>query len=151
MDGQTISTNSGSIGVYNNPYYPTDLMLVYANISGSFGGLTLAPQNGLIVALQDVTGTIFNDVSLPGPELQTNYFTSGNASFLQLMSTDSYRYDNKQAIVSRGELAGLPITPSNIVSQQYIGAVPEADTSAMLLMGAGVMGFMARRRKQAAA
>jgi hypothetical protein len=29
--------------------------------------------------------------------------------------------------------------------------VPEADTSAMLLMGAGVMGFMARRRKQAAA
>ena len=25
--------------------------------------------------------------------------------------------------------------------------VPEADTSAMLLMGAGVMGFMARRRK----
>ena len=30
-------------------------------------------------------------------------------------------------------------------------AVPEADTSAMLLMGAGVMGFMARRRKQTAA
>ena len=30
-------------------------------------------------------------------------------------------------------------------------AVPEADTSAMLLMGAGVMGFMARRRKQVAA
>jgi len=30
-------------------------------------------------------------------------------------------------------------------------AVPEADTSAMLLIGAGVMGFMARRRKQAAA
>ena len=29
--------------------------------------------------------------------------------------------------------------------------VPEAGTSAMLLMGAGVMGFMARRRKQAAA
>jgi hypothetical protein len=30
-------------------------------------------------------------------------------------------------------------------------AVPEADTSAMLLMGAGLMGFIARRRKQAAA
>jgi hypothetical protein len=29
--------------------------------------------------------------------------------------------------------------------------VPEADTSSMLLMGAGVMGFMARRRKQVAA
>jgi hypothetical protein len=32
-----------------------------------------------------------------------------------------------------------------------IAPVPEADTSAMLLMGAGVMGFMARRRKQLAA
>ena len=30
-----------------------------------------------------------------------------------------------------------------------IAPVPEADTSAMLLMGAGVMGFMARRRKHA--
>ena len=34
---------------------------------------------------------------------------------------------------------------------QSVAAVPEADTSAMLLMGAGVMGFMARRRKQVAA
>ena len=34
---------------------------------------------------------------------------------------------------------------------QSVPAVPEADTSAMLLMGAGVMGFMARRRKQVAA
>jgi len=32
-----------------------------------------------------------------------------------------------------------------------VAAVPEADTSVMLLMGAGVMGFMVRRRKQAAA
>jgi len=30
---------------------------------------------------------------------------------------------------------------------QSVAAVPEADTSAMLLMGVGVMGFMARRRK----
>jgi len=34
---------------------------------------------------------------------------------------------------------------------QSVAAVPEADTSAMLLMGAGVMGFIARRRKQVAA
>ncbi len=32
-----------------------------------------------------------------------------------------------------------------------INPVPEADTSAMLLMGAGVMGFMARRRRNAQA
>ena len=38
-----------------------------------------------------------------------------------------------------------------ITSISSVAAVPEADTSAMLLMGAGVMGFMARRRKQVAA
>jgi hypothetical protein len=36
-------------------------------------------------------------------------------------------------------------------SDYFITPVPEADTSAMLLMGAGLMGFMARRRKQVAA
>ena len=41
------------------------------------------------------------------------------------------------------------IRASDIVSYAFINTapVPEADTSAMLLMGAGVMGFMARRRK----
>jgi hypothetical protein len=38
-----------------------------------------------------------------------------------------------------------------LISMTSVAAVPEADTSAMLLMGAGVMGFIARRRKQAAA
>jgi len=49
-----------------------------------------------------------------------------------------------------------PANASNSAQFNYVFAtsvtpVPEADTSAMLLMGAGVMGFMARRRKQAAA
>jgi len=34
---------------------------------------------------------------------------------------------------------------------QSVASVPEADTSAMLLMGAGVMGFMVRRRKNSQA
>ncbi len=39
----------------------------------------------------------------------------------------------------------------DLVVGSSVNPVPEADTSAMLLMGAGVMGFMARRRKQVAA
>ena len=38
-----------------------------------------------------------------------------------------------------------------LFSANSTAPVPEADTSAMLLMGAGVMGFMARRRKNAQA
>ena len=40
---------------------------------------------------------------------------------------------------------------SLVITGTSVNPVPEADTSAMLLMGAGVMGFMARRRKQVAA
>lgn len=47
--------------------------------------------------------------------------------------------------------AFVPLTINALQSGETVAAVPEADTSAMLLMGAGVMGFIARRRKQAAA
>jgi probable HAF family extracellular repeat protein len=50
-------------------------------------------------------------------------------------------------IVGRATL----IDPNDVTNVMYrafvLNPVPEADTSAMLLMGAGVMGFMARRRK----
>jgi len=36
-----------------------------------------------------------------------------------------------------------------VISGNSVNPVPEANTSAMFLMGAGVMGFIARRRKQA--
>jgi|LauGreSuBDMM15SN_2_FD.fasta_scaffold18849_3 hypothetical protein len=45
----------------------------------------------------------------------------------------------------------IPNTVNGYVFGTAVTPVPEADTSAMLLMGAGVMGFMARRRKQVAA
>jgi hypothetical protein len=39
----------------------------------------------------------------------------------------------------------------NLTSLTAVNPVPEAETSAMLLTGLGVMGFIARRRKQVAA
>jgi hypothetical protein len=45
----------------------------------------------------------------------------------------------------------ISLTDTKTWAVATLAPVPEADTSAMLLMGAGVMGFMARRRKQVAA
>ena len=46
----------------------------------------------------------------------------------------------------------IPLTLANdYMFATSVTPVPEADTSAMLLMGAGLMGFIARRRKQVAA
>ena len=46
-----------------------------------------------------------------------------------------------------GVINAMPNFWNELASRSFVTAVPEADTSAMLLMGAGVMGFMARRRK----
>jgi hypothetical protein len=48
-------------------------------------------------------------------------------------------------------LNAFSISENSTSTWTRVAAVPEADTSAMLLMGAGVMGFMARRRKQTTA
>jgi hypothetical protein len=51
-------------------------------------------------------------------------------------------------INNSGTIVGEAYNRLSGVTQGFVLApVPEADTSAMLLMGAGVMGFMARRRK----
>lgn len=91
----------------------------------------------MILALQDVGGTVFNSPSLPNSGLTLANFTSGNATFLQL------QYDNGQGLASiaRGDLTYLtsnPVTP-----------VSEPTTYAMLLAGLGVMGFILRCKKTA--
>jgi hypothetical protein len=50
-----------------------------------------------------------------------------------------------------GLINATPNVWNELSARSFVTAVPEADTSAMLLMGAGVLGFMARRRKQVAA
>ena len=108
-------------------------------------------------------------------------FTESDFSHIAFNSTSPLDYSRElvgQTLTSGrrfGDFEGLtgrfafsPITPSapfssywyelatnakamTLTSLTAIAPVPEADTSAMLLMGAGVMGFMARRRKQLAA
>jgi hypothetical protein len=92
--------------------------------------------------------------------------TTGKFSFSVIYSTTSisaknnpvasvglafYNYDNSDVNYSyRGSVyvEGATISLSDVPYPiQSVTPVPEADTSAMLLMGLGVIGFMARRRK----
>ncbi len=72
---------------------------------------------------------------------------SRNAGWILTQAMD---INDSGSIVGIASNSLLGIT-SQAFLLQSVAAVPEADTSAMLLMGAGVMGFMARRRKQVAA
>ena len=69
-------------------------------------------------------------------------FTGGTGVFSGATGTGTFNGEHNIA-----SWTGYLTSQSSI----SVAAVPEADTSAMLLIGAGVMGFMARRRKQVAA
>jgi probable HAF family extracellular repeat protein len=57
----------------------------------------------------------------------------------------AHRIDNDGSIYGTAFNRNSSVTEAFLL--QSVNPVPEADTSAMLLMGAGLMGFIARRRK----
>ena len=70
-------------------------------------------------------------------------FTSGTGIFANTTGSGVF-----QAALTFGSSWIETSQNAALFSASSTAPVPEADTSAMLLMGAGVMGFMARRRKQ---
>jgi hypothetical protein len=85
------------------------------------------------------------------PEFTTFYFAYEErvTPTIRLMANSALNYPSGWASSPRN---AIPFTNAvdYVFATSVTAAVPEADTSAMLLMGAGVMGFMARRRKQVA-
>jgi hypothetical protein len=79
----------------------------------------------------------------------TDPYDTGNIGFQsgKVGSTLRQLLRPYQGSVLQGSNGLIAQTPTFINT----APVPEADTSAMLLMGAGLMGFIARRRKQVAA
>jgi len=110
--------------------YPTDLFHLYTfSVSGTLGGLTLTPGAGLQVVLQDVSGGVFDDPSIPGANLTINDFTLGGATFLQLQAlTSSGGFE--QLVFARGGLS-------------YVGVIPAPGAIAVL----GLAGLATRRRR----
>lgn len=76
-------------------------------------------------------------------DLNTYLDTSNNPDGWVL--TDAWRIDNDGSIY--GDAFNSTLNQNKYFSLQSVNPVPEADTSAMLLTGLGVMGFMVRRRK----
>lgn len=73
------------MGPFGPQTYPTDLFHLYTiNMSGSLGGLTLAPGAGIQIVLQDAAGTAWPSTALPGAGLTMADLTAGNATFIQL-------------------------------------------------------------------
>lgn len=82
------------------------------------------------------------------------YTVTLNGHALNLVSTGSFEYQLLNPVAVSGLLTlivkGNTITPAASYSGDInVSAVPEPETYGMLLAGLGVVGFLARRRRQA--
>ena len=94
--------------------------------SNTFGDWT---QNGLTAPFGSLVGQFGSGSFF---KIGTNYTGIATDSILKLFYFDSYSPDNSGSVIA------------DIVT----AAVPEAETYTMVLVGLGIMGFVARRRKQ---
>ena len=141
----------------NNPNSPTHLQSLGGvdkagrafeiNDSGKIVGLSYDTNTTdyYLAATANTKATLWDGTNVI--DLNTYLDTSNNPDGWVL--NGAYRIDNDGSIY--GEAFKSTLNESKYFLLQSVNPVPEADTSAMLLMGAGVMGFMARRRKQVAA
>lgn len=72
-------------------------------------------------------------------------FTGGTGLFANASGTGSFEILTKESFTPNRLFTEVGSLNARITTP--VAAIPEADTSAMLLMGAGIMGFIARRRK----
>jgi hypothetical protein len=84
---------------------------------------------------QTVGASTFGQLTSPGAT-NSGFMLTGNSNLVSFDGYQIYAYDSGSAM----KLTSF--APASIAAP-----VPEADTSAMLLTGLGVIGFMARRRK----
>jgi choice-of-anchor A domain-containing protein len=108
----------------------------------------------------DVTSAVINDKFLGGSAhkvgsaLIWNFYNATdltiNAQFGGSILATKATLTNNQNIEG-GVYVNNLVSNSEIHLDTFTGAVPEAETYAMMLAGLGLVGFIARRRKQAAA
>jgi hypothetical protein len=111
----------------------------------STGGFTTISFNNLGLNLNSNTKYIAyltsSDSAVTGIQLSRTQTTA---------DTSGFGIGNAYLSTVPGTGWQLPFNGNGFLSLQYTAvtaAVPEADTSAMMLMGIGLMGFVARRRK----
>jgi len=138
------------------------------NVLGGFSTMMDAANNELTHATSN-NGANFINVTTPADEnydllyaggfygvngdfgLQ-NPMVSGYNTSLNLYKITSGSNDDPFAAVVKTYVGAFNFTSAGLLTfaanPSYVGAVPEADTTAMMMAGLGLMGFIARRRKQ---
>lgn len=127
IGGTTVTDNgTGVINVYDGPTtYPTDLFHLYTfNVSGTLGGLTLAPGGGLSIVLQRLDGTAWNSIALPDHSLTINDVTAdGIATHIQLQSEPPSTPFPGTITIARGGILSCCSTPPGTATQNLVTTI----------------------------
>ena len=134
-----------NIGSYNEIFSTKSLLIRNNDLVGGFfiDEYHLEGSSNysyLSLSLLDTTGTVFSNSNLPTDIPSLSFYQLGSARPSPFAQDDlSFRFKNNYTIT--GGVGGTLMS--------LAAPVPEVDTSAMLLMGIGLMFFVARRRQQA--
>ena len=136
--GQNVSLQSASIWQYaanfSYPWYETDRGVKDLSISISLDGVNFTPVTDVVLERQILTAQTQN--------------TPFGAQQVELTGAARYvRFDLK----SNHSVPGNPTPWTGLSEVRFTGAVPEAATWAMMIMGFGMVGGAMRRRRALAA
>ena len=98
------------------------------------------PQNSLLPALSSYSDA---NSSIDGNSSHNPFYTGSVTFELQVANVT-----NTSGVSCTGVTVEFGTTPQHVTAQ-LVSSVPEPETYAMMLAGLGLMGFMARRKKQA--
>jgi len=110
-------------------YYPQDRISIYSSdLVGSLGGLTL-DDNGIYLSLEDSTGSVFNDNSLPS-ELDITKFTSG---YLKLESYVDHSNPSSDPSLQININSDIKINSDNTIEVELMAFLGSLSVMAMVV------------------
>ncbi len=116
--------NDASVLVLDDATYTSDLTVIYAKSQGAtLGGLELQENSGLLVALQNLSGTAYSTKEVQPGNLTLEDFTQGNSTYIQLAGGNAVAgneqlvYGILSELTSNGVIEDLP---RSYVSLSYL-------------------------------
>ena len=136
------------------PSFTVELQQMFqisADTSRFVGWFTFHENGGVITALTTTSGVDFGDgqsFSNSGTSVSVNH-TYAPGSFTAVMTLSAIgEWRDTTSFTNNGEPPLIVPINFNFQKSLVVSHMPEPETYAMLLAGLGLLGFMARRRKQ---
>jgi PEP-CTERM motif len=142
-----VITASGQFNVYVNQAANAPVNYLFSNLNSANNGGTVTNSVLGGAVGSSYAGNIYNLNRLNGTGNNVMAAVGATMGFQQVITGANGVAASNQTTLN--SLVLNTFTLNNAGTLTYVGAVPEADTWAMMMLGLGFMGFVARRKQQA--